>query len=36
MPWNVSKEDLKQLHNTYNNILPDPERIEEYIIRGSH
>ena len=36
MPWNVSKEDLKQLHNTYNNIQSDTQRMEEYIIRGSH
>ena len=36
MPWNVSKEDLKQLHDTYNNVNFDPERAEDYIIRGSH
>jgi hypothetical protein len=36
MPWNVSKENLKQLHDTYNNVLPDSERTEEYFIRGSH
>jgi len=36
MPWNVSKEDLKQLHDTYNNVNSDPERAEDYIIRGSH
>ena len=36
MPWNVSKEDLNQLHKIYNNAHPDSERKDEYIIRGAH
>jgi len=36
MPWNVSKEDLKRLHDSYNNVSTDSERTEDYIIRGSH
>lgn len=34
MPWNVSKEDLKRLHNTYNDVSPNSERTDDYIIRS--